>query len=333
MDNKEIEKVLEIVQREGGLEISKELIDSAMNQTRALTNPATTPFTTYSIEELKSISVITTPLSTPLTNALRGRAKKTRSLVFEWNEVTTQTNHTLAKYDGFTLPSDTQGSPTRKSNRVMPVASVARVSKFTNSFESTDNSAMENELKQKYIDINKAVEYYLWNGDQAVTGTIAETDGVIKLVTTAVNNGGGAILQASIDTAILQIAQAGGEASHIFANHVKAQRIARFTSDSVQQQLASAQNGVGASALTYLSPFGRAVQIVPIYDEFIPTGSVYVLDMEKLTIRHTENDLINLEDLAVITHGKAMIYYSFMGLEVVGADKYHRVITNVANTL
>jgi hypothetical protein len=325
-------EILELVQRESGLEISKEVIDRVMEQ-RALTNPATTPFTTYSIEELKSTSVITTPKSTPLTNALRDRARPTKSLIFEWNEVTTQTNHTLAKYDGFNAPSDVQGTPVRKNNRVMPIATVAKVSKFTQSFESTDNSAMENELKQKYIDVNKALEYYLWNGDQAVTGTIAETDGIVKLVTTAVANGGGAILQSSIDTAILQIARAGGEATHIFANHVKAQRIARFTDSSIQQQLRTANNGVGASALIYLNPFGEQVQVVPVYDEFLPTGSVYVLDMNQIAIRHTEASLVNMDDLGLVVHGQAKIFYSFFGLEVVGADKYHRVITGCADTL
>lgn len=329
----DINKILENVQREKGIEIPQELIDSIVMESRALTNPATTPFTTYSIEELQKTSIITTPKSTPLTNLLRNGATPTRSLVFEWNEVETQTNHTLAKYDGFTPPADVQGTPTRKSNRVMPVATVAKVSKFTNSFESTDGDAMQNELAQKFIDVNKAVEYYLWNGDSAVTGTIAETDGVVKLVTSAVNNGGGAISQASIDTAILQIARSGGEATHIFANHVKAQRIARFTDSSVQQQLRTANNGVGASALTYLSPFGQAVEVVPVYDEFLPTGSVYVMDINKVKIRHTENALVNLEELGLIVHGKAMIYFAFFGLQVVGATKYHRVITNCADTL
>lgn len=301
---------------------------------RALTDPSTTPFTTYDIEELEKTSLITTPVFTPLLTKLRTTAKRSRSWRFEWDEVTTQTDHTQVKYNGNTLPSDTQGTPARPSNIIMPAATVARVSRFAQSFETIDGDAMKIELTQKYIDLTKGVEYYLWNGDDDVTGVVTETDGIIKLVTTSVSNGGGALLESILQTAIIQCYAEGAVPDMIYCTPVVAQRIANFVDPKLAlPSNTSATNGVGVSAFTYISPFGFRLTVQPVLQEFIGTGKVYVIDSTKLEMKYSSPSVLSSEPLSVVQHGMATIMFSFFGLQVKAATKYHRKITNVAESL
>jgi hypothetical protein len=338
MANIDYEKLAEIVKMRG-VNITPEYIQKAVDKadaaTRAITNPATSPFTSFDVEDLVKTSVVVTPFDTPLLNRLRGKVNEAISQTFSWVESTSQTNHTLVKYDGNTPPSDVNGAGSIKSNYVMPIATVPKVGRFVNSLKSVDQSAMRIELRDKYTDINKGLEYYLWNGNEdTVVDSLPETDGIIERVTTAVDNGGGNVEEEAIQTAVLQIAAAGGRATHIFANHTKAQRIANFTLESVREnQRNRATNGIGESALTYLNPFGPALEVVPTFDEYIPTGKIYVLDLNHISLRSTMAQLINLEKLGIITHGDAMIYFSFFGIQIEGNTRYHRVITNCANGL
>lgn len=301
---------------------------------RALTDVETTPFTTYSVEELEKANLITTPKDTPFLNLLRNKTKKSMSWLFEWNEVEVQSNLAQVKYDGNTPPADVAGTPSRKSNYIMPAATVAKVSNFAKSFTSTGGDALEVELEQKFLDINRGVEYFLWNGDKSVTATATETDGLVQLVTTAVDNGTQALQESKLQTAILQVSAAGGNPTHILCSHTVAQRIVNFANNKIAMtNPRTAENGLGMGAMTYLSPFGQPLTVVPVIDAYIPSGKVYVVDIDKMKIRHTENALINFSPLGITTHGDAFIFYSYFGLEVKGNTKYHRVIENVTNEL
>lgn len=302
---------------------------------RALTDPTTTPFTTYDIEELERTSLITTPRFTPLFDALRGTARRSRSWKFEWNEVTTQTNHTLTKYNGYTAPADAQGTPTRKSNYIMPVATVPKVSRFAQSFETTDSDAMQNELEQKYIDLTKGIEYYLWNG-VAGNGASGETDGLITLVTTSVSNAGSAsaLNEAKLQEAIVQCYAEGAVPTHIFATPTVAQRIANFVDNKVQFVSNDiATNGLGINAFMYKSPFGFNIRVQPVLEEFLSTGNVFVMDMSKLNLMYSSPNVLSSEPLGITQHGEASILYSFFGLKLKGATTHHRKITNVLSSL
>jgi hypothetical protein len=337
MSNIDFEKLAHLLRTEKA-DITPEMVQEAFtkgnNVQRALTDPTTTPFTTYDVEELQKAGLITTPVDTPLTNILRNRTGKSMSWLFEWNETEIQSNLTYTKYDGYTLPTDRQGSPSRKSNYIMPLATVAKVSRFTNSFVTTDENAMNNEMVQKNLDLNRGIEYYLWNGDSTVTGGATETNGIISLVTSSVDNGGSALSETSLQTAILQISANNGRPDLIFGDYTQAMRIANFAEDRISSATVNnVEGGISDSAMFYNSPFGTRLRVIPVLNAYMPTGKVYVLDSSKMRLRHTMNSLINYENVSITQHGDAVAIFSFMGLELKGATNYHRVITNVANSL
>ncbi len=307
---------------------------------RALTNPSTTPFTVYDVEELERNTLITTPQFTPMLDLLRGTAKRSQSLKFEWNEKTTNTTHTNSAYDGNTPPSDRAGTPTRNDNYIMPLAQVAKVSRFAESFTTTDDGdATGIEMEEKLIDVKKSMEYFIWNGTRATTSPAIQTDGIKTLVTTSVSNADGGGLSQPLQEPILRATLAriyaeGAIPKIIACTPIQAERIANFTRNNDAVRPRPDINGTGAEAFTYRSPFGFNVLVVPVLEEFIGvSGDIYVLSTDVIRLRFSGKSLLNSEAIGITTHGMATIIYSFMGLELKGATKFHRKITFVDNSL
>lgn len=299
---------------------------------RALTDQTASPLAgVYDIEELEKRSLITTPKDVPFFNKFRGSATRSINRTYEWVEVAVQSNLALVKYNGYTPPSDVQGTAARGTNRLMAAATVARVGAFAQALDMVDGNAMNIETQQKYIDLLRGIEYFIWQGNDSNSD---ETDGIVQRVTTSVANGGGALVESVLQSAIVQAIVDGGQPDTIFCSPIVAQRIANYTLSKVQQlDPNAAKNGVGTGAFTYLTPFGYTCEVIPVRSTFLPTGTVYVMDSSKCGLRYAGNSILGSEGLDETNHGMAMIMYSFFGVEIKAPTLYHRVITGVAETL
>lgn len=309
---------------------------------RAITDPKVTPFSDkYSIQELQRLQLITTPKDTPLLSLLLAKGSvRSMSWLFEWNEATLNTTFSDALYDGFDTSglSGANGTVSRKSNHIMALAQVAKVGGLALSFETVEGDAMRLEIQSKYLQLLRAMEYYLWNGSFA--GDNKQTDGVATLVTTAVdNNPTVAVPTPALDetifgTAIVSVVDAGQIPTHAFCEPIVAQRIANFAKNRVQYfNTVEANGGIGMAGFTYMTPFGYPIQVVPVRSSFIPTGHVYVLDMDVVTLRHSGANVVDSKQASVgLNDGQAVLFTSYIGLELKNKTA-HRVITNVGLSL
>lgn len=317
-------------------------IDLSEAELRAIVSTSDTPFTVGTIEELEKTTLMLTPEEdqfTPMLTRLRPKAKSSIALKFEWNDTDTDSTFSGSLYDGYTPPTSNTSSPSRRDNYIMPLSRVAKVSKFTNSFGLVDVDAMNNEMRDRYIELKRSVEYYIWNGNETVTSPIQQTKGIKRYVTTAVDNattlGAAQVLQeATLKEAIAQMYAEGIVPRIICATPPVASTIADFSLNNGQAN-GNNLNGVPQTAFTYRSPFGFALQVVPVLEDFLgtsATGEVYILDDTNIVLRYPskERGLINSEPLAITQHGQATIIYSFMGVQVKKAGKM-RKITNVLN--
>lgn len=300
---------------------------------RSLTSPTASPFNgVYSLEDLEKRALITTPKDTPLFNTLRSRATKAMSYMFEWTEVTLESDLTHGKYDGFTLPAGVTSAAARDQNYLMAVCSIPKVSRFTQVLDSVDGNAMILETKQKFLNLVRQVEYFLWNGDHASNPD--ETNGVCTLVTAAIDNVSGVLQEVKLQEAVVAILEDGGIPSHVFCPVNVAYAIARFSSDRIRyDQNISGGQGIGRAAFTYITPYGYDLTVVPVLTEFIGTGNVYVLDMEQVELKYVDQNVLNVSPIPIVQHGESKIMYSFFGLKLKAKNKYHRVISNVANAI
>lgn len=311
---------------------------------RGITDPSGTNFQNLAPEQLDPVIEMLTPEDEEFTPMLTRLSKKeilrSKTMKFEWVDNTVNNTHSTALYDGNTPPTSSNSATNRQDNYIMPLAKVAEVSKFVDSFESVETDYMTNELRDRTLELRRAGEYYLWNGDRAVTTPCQQTDGIKKLVTQAVSNenGGGAaqvIQESSIKTALVQVYSNGYRPKLICATPTVASRIADFSLNHNTVR-PNGINGNVEEAFTYRSPFGFKLTVVPVLEDFIGnsvTGEVFVLDDSKmkLVIPSKTKNLINSEELGTVTHGKRVIVYMFMGLQMKANTKSQRKITNVLN--
>lgn len=301
---------------------------------RALTaTSSSSSYTVLDIEELERGQLITINRETPALDMLRRTARKTPSEIFEWNDKTTLAAASLHNglFDGFTVPSDYAGTSTRRSNRTMPLGVVAKVSNYSNSFETIDGDTMNTEMIEKTIDLTRVMEYFIWNGDSSLTGSvITESNGIIASCTTTVDNGSVPLTESTIQNTLRAVSAAGGRTSHLFGTYTAAYRIANMAEDRIRYLSArEATNGIGQNSLLYMTPFGTQVQVVPVLSDYISTGNVYALDMTQLSLRYSGNGLMSSNPISLTSDGQAVILKSYMGMEIKAATVWHRKINNV----
>jgi hypothetical protein len=63
-----------------------------------------------------------------------------------------------------------------------------------------------------------------------------------------------------------------------------AQRIAGFTADKIRYTTGGGANGLSAETLTYLSPLGPTLEILPVRADFLPSGAVYIVESGKIKL-------------------------------------------------
>lgn len=297
---------------------------------RAFLDPAATPISdVYNIEELQSLELITTPKDTPLVNQLLSGAVHSGNMLFEWVETTLPATLTNGKYDGYDVSTINEGNatPATKSNHLMAVGQIARVSGLVNALNVVNGNAMLTALQQRYIQLLRMMEYYLWNGDYSDAND--ETDGIVELVTTAIANGGGVIQEAILQAAITGCVTDGIDPDTAYCSFLIAYAIANMAEDRIRyDSVNTATNGIGQQAFYYMSPFGYNIRIQPVRPTFIPTGTVYVMDSSLMTLRYTGDAVVTAKPLAEANDGQAILLRAWFGLELKDAAS-HRVITGV----
>lgn len=300
---------------------------------RAITDPTTTPFTTYSIRELKDMELVTTPLDVPLFTMLAPKAAKSANIMFEWIESALSTNYAGGKYAGYDISgvAAAGATPTTNSNYLMAYAQIARVGGLVESLDTVDGNAMLLETRHKYAQLIRGIEYYLWNGNH--TSNADETNGLVTLVTTAVANGGGALLETSLQSAIVAAVNNGLMPDTVFCSPVVAQRIANFSEDRIRyNNTTNAEGGIGMSAFRYNSPFGYSINVVAVRTSFIPTGKVYVIDSSLVRMRYSGADVIQSQKLPESNDGSAILMKSYFGIEI-SQKADHIVITGLTESI
>lgn len=317
-------------------------IETLDNQTpenqveRALLTPSDAPMPVYTIRELKNMELITTPKDVPLFTMLTASPDKyarAGSRFFEWLETSLSNNFAGAKYDSYNISgvATAGGTPVEKGNYLMALAQIARVGGMNEELDAVDGNAMLIETRHKYIQLIRAIEYYLWNGDHGANAD--ETNGIVALITTSVANGGGALVEAILQTAIVTAIDNGIMPDTIFCLPIHGQRIASFSAARVTyQNTVESEGGVGQRAFFYNTPFGYTCKVQPVRSTFLPTGRVYIVDSSLVRLRHSGTEVIKSKVLAETNDGSAVLIKAYVGLEVNNASA-HVVITGVSSAL
>lgn len=281
-------------------------------------------------EDLSDLITMITPTDVPLFARL-GRTKAS-ALLHEWTEHSLTAGFDAAKYGDGGKPADNTHDHARKGNAVM---SVGRVAKATNLLRATNMvgqvDALSRELEEKMVDLLRVIEYYIFNGDKTVTNP-QEMNGLLKEIdaangSVAVANGAAKLDEAKLQEAIVKCYNAGGAPGLIVARPEVAYRIANFTADKIRYGAGGDAGGVGRAALHYLSPFGTALQVVPVRADFLPSGNVLVLDESKIKLAFLSNG-IEVLDLARANDAEEKLIKAYLTLEV-RAAAHHAKITGV----
>ena len=312
-------------------ELSNESSLDEQAVSRAITDPTTTPFTTMDIQELEKLSFLTTPRDCPLFEMLSPKAVKTGNRMYEWVEATLGSDFSGAKYDGYTVSmTETGATYASKYNYLMAVRQIARVGGLVESLASVDGNALQAEMRDKYVQLIRSIEYYLWNGTYATASD--ETNGVVTEVTTAVSNGSVALAETTLQTAIVSAINNGIIPDTVFCSPTVAQRIANFGSTRVQYVNNNVENGIGQNAFFYATPFGYTIRVQPVRTTFLPTGKAYVLDTSLITMRYSGDTVLASKRLAEANDGNAVLLKSYFGLQIKNKAS-HIVITNITEAL
>lgn len=281
-------------------------------------------------EDLSDLITMVTPKDVPLFARL-GRTKAT-ALLHEWTETELGTGFAAAKYADGGKPTDNTHTHKRKGNAVM---SVGRVAKATNLLRATNMvgqvDALTRELEEKMIDLLRVIEYYIYNGDKSVTNP-QEMNGLLAEIEAAsgspvVINGDVKLAEDKLQEAIVKCYNNGGAPNLILARPEVAYRIANFTANKIRYGAGGEAGGVGATALRYLSPFGTALDVVPVRADFLPSGNVLVLDESKIKLAFLSNG-IEVLDLARANDAEEKLIKAYLTLEVRAAS-HHAKITGV----
>ncbi len=309
-------------------------VGSEEQVSRALTDPKATPLSdVYNIQELQKLELITTPKDVPLLTMLLSNPVRSGAVFFEWVETALSNDFTTGKYDGYDVSSISEagGTPDRKGNWLMAYGQIARVGGLAQSLDTIDGNAMLLETKQKYIQLLRGIEYYLWRGDHTTNSD--ETNGVVELMTNSISNGSVALQEAILQVAIVEAVDNGIIPDYVFASPTVSYRIANYSEKRIRyDNTVEAQGGIGQKAFYYSTPFGYTVRVQPIRTIYIPSGTVYVMDSTMLTLRFSGDAVVTSKPLAEANDGTAVLMKAYFGLEYKNAESAV-VITDVLESI
>lgn len=299
----------------------------------------TTNFSNSIHEDLSDLIQYVTPPDTPLFSRLRRTTAS--ALTHEWTETTLTTTFSDSVYADGGAPVDTTNSTARRDNKVMSVGRIAKATELLNATNTIGKSsgmdAFAREVEEKMMDVMRAIEYWIWNGDktqtapQQMNGLIAE----LASGSNAVSNGASAaaLVEAKLQEALIAAYAAGGNPNVILCRPAVAQRIAGFTADRVRYLAGGQAGGLGVSTMRYLSPLGFDLEIVPVRGDFLPSGKVFVVDTAKVALAELAGG-IRMKELSIgsadIVANRLIKWYGTLELR---AKTHHAVISNVSDAL
>lgn len=240
-------------------------------------------------EDLSDLITLITPKDTPLFSRL-GRVTAD-ALTHEWVEDTLSASFAASAYADGSAPAANTFTAGRKSNKIMSIGRVASATELVQAVNTVGKSrgldAFARELERKMLDVIRSCEYWAWNGDSAQTSPQQMMGLITGLSTgsnTVVNSGSAAALvEAKLQEAILACYSYGGSPTAIYCSPMVAQRISNLNADKVRYVGAGGgPGGVSSLAMRYLSPLGYDLEVVPVRGDFLPSGTVYVLDESQI---------------------------------------------------
>lgn len=286
-------------------------------------------------EDLSDLITLLTPADTPLFKRL-GRTKAT-ALTHEWVEDALTSTFTDSVYADGSAPSSNDFTQTRRNNKIMSIGRIAKATELVNAVNIVGaKEAFAREVERKMLDVIRAVEYWLWNGDVAQTSP-QQMDGIINLLSSGsntVSNSGSAaaLVEAKLQEAILECYNDGGNPTAIYCSPIVAQRISNFNQDKVRFPVGGGAGGTNASTMRYLSPLGYDLEVVPVRGDFLPTGKVYILDESMIKLADLKP--LHMKELSIgsadIVSNRLIKTYTTLELR---AKVFHAVVSNVSNAL
>ena len=298
----------------------------------------TTNMATSIHEDLSDVVTYVTPTTCPLTRRL-GRVDAS-ALLHEWTEEALDGTLSTAAYADAGAPAANTGSISRLSNKIMSIGRRASASELLNATNTVGKrngmDAFAREVEAKLRDALRAQEYFAWNGDVTQTAP-QQMDGIIaRLATgtnTVVNSGSdAALVELKLQEAITAAYAGGGEPTAIYCSPLVAQRIVNFTADKLRFSPGGGAGGQNSGAMKYLSPFGYELDVVPVRGDFLPSGTVYILDEKHIKFADL-NGGWKMKELAITTDvvaDRLIKIYTTLELKYKMA---HARISNVASTL
>lgn len=266
----------------------------------------TTNMATSIHEDLSDVVTYVTPTTCPLTRRL-GRTDAS-ALLHEWTEEALDSTLSTAAYADAGVPAANAGSIARLSNKVMSIGRRASASELLNATNTVGKrngmDAFAREVEAKLRDALRAQEYFAWRGDVTQTSP-QQLNGVIQFMssgTNSVSNSGSAaaLAELKLQEAITAAYTGGGEPTAIYCSPIVAQRIAGFTADRTRFTQGGGAGGQNQGAFRYLSPFGYELDVVPVRPDYLPSGTVYILD-EKYIKFADLNGGWKMKELAITT--------------------------------
>lgn len=299
----------------------------------------TTNFADSIHEDLSDLIQYVTPPDVPLFSRLRRVAAG--ALTHEWTETALTSSFTASAYGDGSAPADHENATARRDNKVMSIGRIAKATELLNATNTVGKSggmdAFAREVEEKMMDVMRAIEYWVWNGDKAQTSP-QQMNGLIQELasgTNLVQNSGSAsaLVESKLQEALIAAYAAGGNPNVILCRPGVAQRIANFTADKVNYLPGGGAGGLGVSALRYLSPLGYDLEIVPVRGDFLPSGKVFVVDTSKVALAELAGG-IRMKELSIgsadIVANRLVKWYGTLELR---CKTHHAVITNVSDAL
>lgn len=299
----------------------------------------TTNFSDSIHEDLSDLIQYVTPPDVPLFQRLR-RTVAT-ALTHEWTETALTQSFAASVYADGGAPADHTNTTVRRDNKVMSIGRIAKATELLNATNTVGKAsgmdAFAREVEEKMMDVMRAIEYWVWNGDKSQTSP-QQMDGLITQLLAGPNlvqNAGSAaaLVEAKLNEALIAAYSQGGNPTAIFCRPAVAQRIAGFTADKIRYVAGGQAGGLGVSTLRYLSPLGYDLEIVPVRGDFLPSGNVFIVDTAKVSLAELAGG-IRMKELSIgsadIVANRLIKWYGTLELR---ALQHHAVISNVSDAL
>lgn len=304
----------------------------------------TTSDTALQREDLAELITMLTPDDVKVFRRL-GRTRAT-ALTHEWNEASLAASGTWVSgvYADGGIPADTSHTHTRKFNKVMSVGRVAKATGLMNALDLTLNldgkglaDAFALDFTEKMQDLMRVIEYYILNGDISNTSP-QEMDGLLNTVTTNTVDASSGGINQEISATVLKEALKkcyahGGAPNAIYCRPGVAIKIADLSEGKVQYNVGTGERADligGATTFKWLSPFGNVLDVVPIRDEFMPSGKVLILQESDVKLAFL-SDGIEVLDLATTTDSMSKLIKAYLTLQH-RAEVHSAIITGVADS-